>query len=84
MKAHHVAIKIAPIIHLAELDVADDVIDDHDADRLALHVLLDKSGQERACILYCYVPLSSAHCVRALYEYTRNEWIVSPYVAIAA
>jgi hypothetical protein len=29
MKAHHVAIKIAPRVHLAKLDVADDVIDEH-------------------------------------------------------
>ena len=47
-KAHHVAIKIAPLAHFAELDVADDMIDHHDAGRLAFDVLRDKAGQERA------------------------------------
>ena len=44
-------VPVRPVVHLPQLDVADDVVDAQDADILAGHVALDVAGQERAVVV---------------------------------
>src|ERR1700733_8007398 len=45
-KSKHVAIKITPVAHLTQFDVADNMIDKHYASRIAIDLLRLKSRQE--------------------------------------
>ena len=70
-EAHDALVELDPLVHLAELDVADDVVDAQQADARAaapFSTVADVAGQVRA-----------AYSARLT-----NVWTFSPYVAIAA
>ncbi len=51
LEPQDVAVPVGPVVHLPELDVADDVVDAQDADVLAGHVALDVARKERAVVV---------------------------------